>query len=123
MNWQKHIQSARFWITRIGVVLGVWILFVLFLNYIAMPIYIRNWREITVPDMRGLSQQQAAEVAKSKKVEIIVQDEQFLAGVEKGIILDQFPLPGLEAKPGRRVHVIVAAGAPTTKVPDRKSVA
>ncbi len=117
MSFMDRFRTAQAWIVRIGIILGVWVLFVLLMNYIVMPVYIRNWSEIKVPDLRGLSQEEAAEVAKKEHVEIVVTDEQFLADVEQGIILDQFPAPNGTAKPGRRVHVIVAAGVPMTHVP------
>jgi eukaryotic-like serine/threonine-protein kinase len=113
----SKFKTAKAWVVRIGIILGVWILFVLLMNSVVMPIYIRNWSEIEVPDLHGLNQEEAAKVAKKEHIEIVVTDEQFLAHVEEGIILDQFPAPGGTAKPGRRVQVIIAAGVPMTHVP------
>jgi eukaryotic-like serine/threonine-protein kinase len=117
MTLAGKFKTARSWTARIGIVLGVWLIFVLIMNQLVMPIYIRNWSEIDVPDLRGLSQEEAEKVAKKEHVKVVVQDEQFLADVIAGTILEQFPAPGGEVKPGRRVHVIVAAGAPMTTVP------
>ncbi len=117
MSSSNLFRNIGAWAVRIGLILGVWVVFVLFLNQVVMPIYIRNWSEITVPDLRGLSQEEAEKVAKKEHVKVFVQDERFEAEIAQGTVLEQFPLPGVEAKPGRRVHVIVAAGTPMTDVP------
>lgn len=117
MNLPRNLKQIQAWILRIGIILVVWVIFVLFVNYVVMPIYIRNWSETTVPDLRGLAQEEADKLADKERVKIVVSDVQFLAGVDAGVVLDQFPAPGGIVKPGRRVHVIVAAGAPMTEMP------
>ncbi|MCB2211517.1 PASTA domain-containing protein [bacterium] len=117
MSSSNLLRNIGAWAVRIGIILGVWVVFVLFLNQVVMPIYIRNWSEITVPDLRGMTQEEAEKVAKKGHVKVFVQDERFEAEIEQGTVLEQFPLPGVEAKPGRRIHVIVAAGTPMTDVP------
>lgn len=117
MTLVQRWRKTKPWLVRIGIVLGVWLLFVLLLNYVVMPVYVRTWSEITVPDLTGLTIEEAGELADDKHVRVVLQDSQFVAEIEPGTVLEQFPMPGLEAKPGRRVQVIVSTGSPTTEVP------
>jgi eukaryotic-like serine/threonine-protein kinase len=100
------------------VVISVWVAFVLFVNFIIMPIYTRQGTEIRVPDIRGMSLSDARNEFGRKGFRLVIDDERYVADAAPGTILDQFPGPGGWTKKGRRIHLAVAAGTPSAEVPD-----
>ncbi|MBS1260744.1 MAG: Serine/threonine-protein kinase PK-1 [Calditrichaeota bacterium] len=108
---------ARRLLPRVAAVIGIWVLVVLVINYVVMPLYTRRGSEINVPDLRGRPVTQARNLAGVQDFRISIEDERFVADTPQGVILEQFPMPGNETKPGRRIHVIVSSGVPTVEVP------
>ncbi len=114
----NRIQEIFAWIGRIGVMLAIWGVIAAFIYFIIMPLVVRKGREVEVPDYRNILIEEA--IAKSNKqgFEIVVDDERFDAEAPTGLILDQHPFPQSLSKKGRRIHVAVSAGPPTSTVPD-----
>ncbi len=106
------------WIGRIGVVLLVWLAIILLFQFIVMPLYTRQGREVEVPDVRGRLLSDARAVYGPRGFRLVVDDERFDAALPPGTVVDQFPPPGGATKRGRRIHVAVSVGPPFAVVPD-----
>ena len=114
----KRVDDMMGWVGRIAVVLGIWLAIGLLMNFVIMPIYTRQGNEIRVPDVRGKSLSEARNEYSRKGFKLVVDDQRYDAVTPPGTIIDQFPSPGGWTKRGRRIHLAVAAGAPTAEVPN-----
>ncbi|HEX2030948.1 MAG TPA: Stk1 family PASTA domain-containing Ser/Thr kinase [Actinomycetota bacterium] len=76
----------------------------------------RGPRPEAVPEVVGLSQEEATAVLQEAGFEVAVQEQE--SEEEAGIVIDQEPDAGVEAEPGSTVTIVVSTGPPTTVVPD-----
>ena len=80
-------------------------------------------KEITVPDVKGMSYSEAKEVLEAKGLKIEKADEPIASQkIEKGKIVSQTPSKNSKVKKGRTVRVILSAGNTELKVPDLKGL-
>ena len=76
-------------------------------------------KEVTVPDVKGMSYSEAKEVLEAKGLKIEKADEPIASQkIEKGKIVSQTPSKNSKVKKGRTVRVILSAGNTELKVPD-----
>jgi len=92
--------------------------FVLFMDMIVMPIYLREGLEIQVPDFLNKSYEDAYSIARSHRLYLITDGREYSDDVQADRIASQRPLPGTLVKPGRRVHLTISRGPQILKVPD-----
>ena len=92
--------------------------FVLFMDMIIMPIYLREGLEIKAPDFMNKSFAEAYSIARAHHVFLITDGQEYNDDIQTNFIASQRPLPGTLVKPGRRVHIIISRGPQTIKVPD-----
>ncbi len=79
----------------------------------------RHGKEIVVPNLVGMTMQEAKRVAKDHHVRIKISDSTYVPRMQKGLIYRQNPAPGSNVKKGRRVIVIVNSMIPKlSKVPN-----
>ena len=80
-------------------------------------------KEVTVPDVKGMSYSEAKEVLEAKELKIEKADEPIASQkIEKGKIVSQTPSKNSKVKKGRTVRVILSAGNTELKVPDLKGL-
>lgn len=80
-------------------------------------------KEVTVPDVKGMSYSEAKEVLEAKGLKIEKADEPIASQkIEKGKIVSQTPSKNSKVKKGRTVKVILSAGNTELKVPDLKGL-
>lgn len=80
-------------------------------------------KEVTVPDVKGMSYSEAKEVLEAKGFKIEKADEPIASQkIEKGKIVSQTPSKNSKVKKGRTVRVILSAGNTELKVPDLKGL-
>ena len=80
-------------------------------------------KEITVPDVKGMSYSEAKEVLEAKGLKIEKAEEPIASQkIEKGKIVSQTPSKNSKVKKGRTVRVILSAGNTELKVPDLKGL-
>ena len=80
-------------------------------------------KEVTVPDVKGMSYSEAKEVLEAKGLKIEKADEPIASQkIEKGKIVSQTPSKNSNVKKGRTVRVILSAGNTELKVPDLKGL-
>jgi serine/threonine-protein kinase len=83
-----------------------------------LPWLIHQQREVLVPELVGLDQEEAALELERIGLRLLTGEEVFDETVAAGMVLEQDPLPLKPVRRGRPVRVMLSAGAPLTRVPD-----
>jgi beta-lactam-binding protein with PASTA domain len=78
---------------------------ILIFNFILMPIYVNARNIVVIPDLEGLSLNEANQLSKSEGIEVVVADTIFTNDLNPDIVLEQFPSSGKEVKLGRTIKV------------------
>jgi serine/threonine-protein kinase len=91
--------------------------FLLLLDLVIMPLYVKKGEIGTVPKVVGKQIDEAMKVVEDAGFEPVNYEIQFDEKAKEGTILRQTPEGGDEAKPGRKVYLIVSAGKEVVKVP------
>lgn len=85
--------------------------------FVAMRMSMRS-SEVTVPDLAGLTREEAERTARPLALEIQVVDRRHDAAVASGRVLQQDPTAGASVRHGRRVKVVLSLGGEILRVPD-----
>jgi serine/threonine-protein kinase len=85
-----------------------------------MLIHQRN--SVIVPDVRGMSEQQAKRFLERVALDVEVDRRQHEAELPEGYIVSQRPRPNETVKQGRTISVTVSLGPKTQRVPDLKDL-
>jgi len=91
--------------------------FLLLLDLVIMPLYVKKGEIGTVPKVVGKQIEEAMKTVEDAGFEPIKYEIQYDEKAKEGTILRQTPEGGDEAKPGRKVYLIVSAGKEVVKVP------
>lgn len=94
----------------------LFILIVLF-DRVIMPFYVKG-EEVTVPDVIGMTIEQAQVVVKNAGLEPINGGERYDTKYPKGTVILQRPTANKVVKTGRRIYLIVSGGNIKVTVPD-----
>ena len=108
---EKNSSNAK-WIIR-NLVAGI--LFVVVLVSAAsifLSVRTRHGKEVTVPDMTGLSVRDASSMAVSADLRVQVSDSVYMKRMARGAVVSQQPRPGSRVKPGRRISLTVNSRVP-----------
>ena len=109
---QKKQDFKGKWIVR-NLVLGIlFVALIVGAVSVFLAIRTRHGREITVPDLAGLSQQDAARTAHAAGLKVIVADSVYLRRVDRGSVVSQLPKAGSSVKPGRKISLTVNSLVP-----------
>jgi beta-lactam-binding protein with PASTA domain len=91
----------------------------LVVDAVIMPAYTRHDVSIRVPKVENQSFEEAKTLMQERGLQVQRQVGRYNPNVERGVVVDQTPLPDAKVKPGRRVYLTVNAGElPTLKLPD-----
>lgn len=104
---------------KILILAGILFLVLVSFNYIIMPFYVHS-EEVEVPDLIGISQNEAITLLKSINLEPVIGDVVYDEKHPKGTVIQQRPLGGRDVKAGRRVYLFVSGGEPSVLVPKLK---
>jgi serine/threonine-protein kinase len=119
----KRIFSniPKFFTSRVfqGLLLGFVILVMLFLlvNNFVMPLYTRQGSELAVPELMGMTIDEADSALSARGFRMILEPAKFGTRVEPGTVLEQRPLANAFSKPGRKVRVVPAKEVGSNAVP------
>lgn len=106
-------------VVQVGIaVLVLMLLFAVVLDVIVMPLYTRQGSEDPVPDVVGMTTEQAADTLGGAGFLLEIGDAKMGGRVPPGTILEQKPIAGSLAKPGRTVHVVPALAIAGDFAPD-----
>ena len=117
MSTREFLKSRIFW-KQIGLALAggvaILIILIIWLNF-----YTRHGQSRPTPEVRGLSIDEAKEVAAKNRMRFQVIDSVYTAFVPRGCVAEQIPLPGHRVKRGRMIKVTINAFSPEmVAVPD-----
>lgn len=94
-------------ITRNLVLAACAILVFVFVVNLMLNLFTRHGQVHEVPDLSGLSVEEATQAGKSASLRIEINDSLYVPAYPGGIILEQNPSPGAKVKSGRRVFVTI----------------
>jgi beta-lactam-binding protein with PASTA domain len=112
------LTSHHLWVRAGGLVAGV-ILFAVLFNLALMPLWTRHGAEISVPEVRRLSADEAEDALAAAGLRAEQREQPFNPNLPADLVVDQTPLPGSSVKPGRRIYFYVnARPREMVRVPD-----
>jgi len=74
--------------------------------------YTRHGHAMRVPDLKGLSLEEARSTLQSRELQALVIDSVYTDELPKGSVVEQDPAAGLEVKPERKVYLVLNANQP-----------
>jgi eukaryotic-like serine/threonine-protein kinase len=77
-----------------------------------LKIYTRHNEELSVPDLRGLTLEEAKAKAESEQLQIVVFDSVFLTDHERGTVAEHHPKAGFKVKRHRKIFLTMNAMNP-----------
>jgi beta-lactam-binding protein with PASTA domain len=104
------------------VTLGVFVLGALLMNFVVMPLVIHKHHAVIVPDVSGMSEQQARRFLERVSLHLDVERSDYDVEVPEGYVVSQRPRPNDTIKQGRDVEVVMSLGPRTQRVPDLKGL-
>jgi len=116
----KFITSK--WTKWVGIFILAILLCLLLFDQILMPLFVRSGQESTVPDLLGLSPEEANAILKDKSLELRVIGEEYDLKRVAGTIIYQMPEPESKVKKGRRIKVVLSKGGEKATVPQLKGM-
>lgn len=100
------------WIVR-NLLLGVlFVLLVVAAASIFLSIRTRHGKEVTVPDLSGLSVRDAGSVAGAADLVVHVSDSVYMKRMPRGAVVSQLPRAGSKVKPGRKIALTINSQVP-----------
>jgi eukaryotic-like serine/threonine-protein kinase len=113
-KWHREHRQALIggWVT-----LAVLVVWMLFMDWIVMPLYTNHGREVELPDITEHSFDEAQKILESGGFKLIKDREKSDANYPKGTVIFQNPQPYAKVKKGRRIYVTVSSGEKAVLVP------
>ena len=105
------------YLVRTGVFLAVGLFLYIILNDLVMPIITRHGQEFPLPNIVGMTVDQAAPVLKEADIVLEVMSQQYHPDKPTGTILSQLPTGGTMVKSGRAIKVVTSLGTKDVIVP------
>jgi beta-lactam-binding protein with PASTA domain len=101
----------------LGVFVGGMVILAMVLNFIIMPLTVKEGAETRVPDVVNLSLMAAEAKLGEAGLEGIERDEEFDSDRPRGTVINQRPEGGATVKKGRRVFLTISKGSASATVP------
>jgi len=92
------------------------------MNYVVMPLIVHQRVSVIVPDVRGMSEQQARGQVERVSLEFRIDRGQHNTEIPEGYVISQRPRPNDTVKSGRAMSVVISLGPKTQRVPDLKDM-
>lgn len=109
--------NKYFWINLAAMFLVVIVL--LFATLKGLDIYTRHGEVVVVPDVKGMTVDEASKIFRNHGLVYIVSDSTYVKNKAAGIILELTPAPGQKVKEGRAICLTInALNIPLRAVPD-----
>ena len=111
-------RSLRAFVLLVGLALvafgtGLWLF-----NRVVMPRLIHGISQAEVPEVRGLTLEQAGQALRAADLQLSRAGERFDPTVARGFILSQDPSPGTPVRGRKRVQVMLSLGEEFSSVPE-----
>lgn len=127
MDWNKIkaglVQFIKTkWVKKIGIfILAVLFLAIVF-DQVLMPFFVRLGQESVVPNLTGLTQEEAETSLKDKGLGLRVIGEEYDLKQPAGTIIYQMPDSDSKVKKGRKIKVVLSKGGEKATVPQLKGM-
>lgn len=105
-------QFAGAWIVRNIIGGVVFVALVVAAASIFLAIRTRHGKEVTVPDLSGLSISEARQIAAASALRIQVTDSVYMRRMPRGAVVSQLPRAASAVKPGRKISLTVNSQVP-----------
>lgn len=116
-SFSQFIRTPQFWVNLGGMLLAAVVL--VWLTAWTINVYTHHGESITVPELRGLTMENAQKLLYSKNLDFIVADSSFNKNMLPDAVIEQFPRPGAKVKEDRRIYLTVnARTAPMVGIPN-----
>ena len=104
---------------KLSIFLGIIILFFLAFGGTTLVLNVTNPKEVQLPNVVGLSQEEAKQKVEEAKLKFEVSSEEYNTEVEKGHVISQNPTytEKYNVKEGSEIKVVISKGTEKTKVP------
>ncbi len=106
----SFLISRIFW-KHIAILAGTGLLIALFI-FIGLKIYTKHGKAYAVPDLRGLTVEEAEMVTKARRLRHKVADSVFISHEARGTVIDQNPAPNFRVKENRTIFLTINAMNP-----------
>lgn len=118
MSLKQYLTSRVFVIQVVIAVLIIFVLGFLFMHWLTFTT--DHGEEITVPDLRKLSEEQVEEKLDELDLEYVMLDSvDFVKDYPKHSVVTQDPEPGAKVKEGRKIYIkINSSGFTSVRMPD-----
>lgn len=108
------IKILKHWIVKNLLLTVALILVIVFAAIIILGKYTRHNEELIVPDLFGMSVEEAEQVAAGQHMYVTVTDSMYVSNMDRGAIFKQLPEAGSAVKKGRRIALTINARQPKT---------
>lgn len=109
--------NRYFWMNIIGMVVAVFLL--IFIVIEGLSLYTHHGDVVEVPDVKGLSLNEARLMLKNHGLDGVVVDSSYVKTMPAGCVLELLPAEGQTVKEGRVIYLTVNTGtAPLYVIPD-----
>lgn len=113
---QKFLELV--WWKKVLVILAGFLLLMLFIDYVAMPLYTRHGSEYRLPDVTEKQAVEAEEILDDQGFVAIIQDSAYDGYYPPGTVIRQNPPPYAMVKKGRRVYLVISSGGKPIYMPN-----
>ncbi|MDR0895675.1 MAG: PASTA domain-containing protein [Prevotellaceae bacterium] len=109
-------ENKFFWINLLGMLVVVALIFVGVLK--GLDIYTHHGEAVVVPDVKGMSLENAGRLLHNKRFVYEVSDSNYVKTMPAGVVLDSQPAAGERVKEGRVIYLTINnLSIPTVLVP------
>ena len=115
------LKGRYFWYGVLGLILGGVVLYGV-MNYVVMPLYTRHSAGVTVPDVLGMTPDEAESALGREGLRAQIEEQPFNQNSPRDRVVEQSPGAETSVKPGRRVYVYVnPSPRDRVRVPDLRT--
>lgn len=109
--------NKYFWLNTIGMVVIAILLLFGVMKW--LDVYTRHGEAVVVPDVKGMTVEEASQIFQNKGLECIVSDSNYVKNKAAGLILELTPGAGQKVKEGRIIYLTInTLNTPLRAVPD-----
>ena len=117
MDIKETLRSRYLWINLAAMAVVVLLLCVAV--YYGIGVYTHHGEEISIPDVRHKSYDDAATILENLGMEVEVSDTGYVKTLPPDFVLEQSLRPGTKVKSGRVVYLVInSSSTPTLTIPD-----
>ncbi len=120
-DFLRFLLSRKFW-NHLAILAIISVLIVVSI-FAGLKIYTRHGKTLAVPDVRGLTIEEAEMVTRARRLRYQISDSVFFSHEARGTVVDQNPSPNTRVKENRTIFLTINAMSPErVSVPDVRGV-